>query len=211
MDEHIDSPARLEGSPRLFENALLDKLSRVHHTVPLFVYVPILLALTFFSLRLLAWPTAFVGLVAGYLVWTLVEYFGHRYLFHLDLPGRVGARVHYLIHGVHHDHPNDRLRLVMPLLLSLPIVTIAFAVLRPLCGPNLVLAVWDGFIAGYVGYDMVHYYVHHARPRTKFGRLLQQRHLSHHFRNNSSCFAVSAPWWDEIFGTGPSRVPAKIR
>ena len=33
---------RLSASPRLFDNALLDKLSRVHWSVPLFVYVPVI-------------------------------------------------------------------------------------------------------------------------------------------------------------------------
>ena len=31
----------LTASPRLFENALLDKLTRVHWTVPLYVYAPV--------------------------------------------------------------------------------------------------------------------------------------------------------------------------
>jgi dihydroceramide fatty acyl 2-hydroxylase len=204
MDRHPDAAALgSTSSPRLFENALLDKLSRVHHLVPLFAYLPIVLLLIFFSLRLLPWPDVALGVLAGYSTWTLTEYLGHRFLFHLDMPGRWGKRIHYLIHGVHHDHPGDSLRLVMPLLMSAPIMAMAFVVLRPICGPVLVLAVWAGFIAGYVGYDMVHYHVHHARPRTRFGQMLRRRHLLHHFHDHASWFGVSAPWWDDIFGTKP--------
>jgi len=35
----------LRASPRLFENPLLDKLSRVHWSMPLFVYAPFMAAL----------------------------------------------------------------------------------------------------------------------------------------------------------------------
>ena len=34
----------LTASPRLFENPLLDKLSRVHWTLPLYVYAPVIAA-----------------------------------------------------------------------------------------------------------------------------------------------------------------------
>src|ERR1700761_2960092 len=102
---------RLSASPRLFENALLDKLSRVHWSVPLFVYVPVILALGVVSFQLVAPMTAVALFALGYAIWTLIEYFGHRYLFHWEFPGEFGKRIHFLIHGVHHDHPNDPLRL----------------------------------------------------------------------------------------------------
>ena len=38
------------------------------------------------------------------------------------------------MHGVHHEHPNDPLRLVMPVLLSFPIMLIALVVARILFG-----------------------------------------------------------------------------
>ena len=206
MDDFIQtSAARAALSPRLFDNALLDKLSRVHHLVPVFVYAPLVLGLLYFGHLPLGWATAGLGTLAGYAAWTLLEYLGHRFVFHAAFPGRTGARVHYLIHGVHHDHPSDPLRLVMPPLLSLPIMALGFLVLRPICGPELVLSVWAGFIAGYVAYDMVHYHVHHARPRTRWGKILRRRHMLHHFHDDASWFGVSAPWWDEIFGTTPAR------
>ena len=79
---------RLSASPRLFDNALLDKLSRVHWSVPLFVYVPVILALCVVSFELIA-PLATVAVIAlGYAIWTLIEYFGHRYLFHWEFRAR---------------------------------------------------------------------------------------------------------------------------
>ncbi len=196
---------RLSASPRLFENALLDKLSRVHWSVPLFVYGPIIVALCAYSTTIVT-PTAVIAMLAlGYLIWTLIEYFGHRYLFHWEFPGEFGKRLHFLIHGVHHDHPNDPLRLVMPILLSGPIMIIAWFVARLLFGATLRYPGLAGFILGYLVYDMVHYYSHHARPKSKLGLTLRRLHLMHHFRDHDKGFGVSAPYWDVVFGTAERR------
>ena len=197
----VNEVDRLSASPRLFDNALLDRLSRVHWTVPLYVYVPIIIALTIISFELMA-PLAVFGMAAvGYLIWTLIEYFGHRYLFHWEFPGEFGQRIHFLIHGVHHDHPNDPLRLVMPILLSGPIMIIAWFVATLLFGATLRFPALVGFVTGYLAYDMVHYYTHHAKPTTKLGLTLRRLHLMHHFRDHDKGFGVSAPYWDFLFGT----------
>jgi sterol desaturase/sphingolipid hydroxylase (fatty acid hydroxylase superfamily) len=196
---------RLSASPRLFDNPLLDRLSRVHWSMPLFVYVPVILALLVVSGQLLA-PAIIVGMVAlGYLIWTLIEYFGHRYLFHWEFPGAFGRRIHFLIHGVHHDHPNDPLRLVMPILLSGPIMIVAWIVASLLFGTTLRYPTLAGFVTGYLAYDMVHYYTHHAVPTTKLGLTLRRLHLMHHYRDHDKGFGVSAPYWDFIFGTAERR------
>ena len=58
-----------------------------------------------------------------------------------------------------------------------------------------------GFIAGYLIYDMTHYYVHHRRPTTRLGRILRESHMRHHFQDDTTGFGVSAPYWDRVFGT----------
>ena len=196
---------RLSASPRLFDNALLDKLSRVHWTVPLFVYLPIIVALLAASFTLLGAGVVVSMAVLGYLIWTLIEYFGHRYLFHWEFPGAFGRRIHFLIHGVHHDHPNDPLRLVMPILLSGPIMILAAVVATVLFGTTLRYPGLAGFISGYLAYDMVHFYTHHATPTSKLGTTLRRLHLMHHFRDHDKGFGVSAPYWDFVFGTAERR------
>lgn len=193
--------AILAASPRLFRNPVLDGLSRVHHLVPVLVYLPAAAPLLYFGGRTSSIGEAMSAFLGGYLLWTLVEYFGHRFLFHHRFRTWAGRRAQFLIHGVHHDHPNDPLRLVMPLLMSVPIMTLAWAVFRTLLGPTLCLPVLAGFIAGYLAYDILHYYVHHARPKSTVGRVLRFRHMHHHFRDDTTCFGVSAPWWDYVFGT----------
>jgi len=200
-----DAPARSPSdSPRIFENALLDRLSRIDHRVPPLVYGPIILALTGWSLARLPPLQTLGGLLAGYVFWTLVEYFGHRFIFHWEMKGRLGERLHFLIHGIHHEYPSDPLRLVMPLLMSAPIM--AAGALLILSGLGLAgVSVLAGFLAGYVAYDMVHYHVHHAEPRTAFGRYLRRSHMLHHFRDPTRGFGVSAPWLDTVFGTAWNR------
>ena len=197
------SPEALDASPRLFENNLLDKMSRVHHLTPVIVYTPIFLGLVFYALTLNSAGVVLFGLLLGYLGWTLTEYFGHRFLFHtvFPLPFGLGPRFQFLIHGVHHVYPSDPLRLVMPPLLSAPIMLIALGVIRLLFNDDFCWPVLAGFIAGYVIYDCVHYWTHHGQPTSDFGKLVKRLHMLHHFRDAEKGFGVHAIWWDYVFGT----------
>jgi hypothetical protein len=49
---------------------------------------------------------------------------------------------------------------------------------------------------------MIHYYTHHGRPRSRWGKYLRAYHLSHHHRHQHRLFGVSQPLWDLIFRTG---------
>ena len=175
--------------------------------MPLVFYMPFVALLAWLSFNSLG-PATVVGMaLLGYVIWTLIEYFGHRYLFHAEFPGAWGARIHLLIHGVHHDHPSDPLRLVMPPLLSAPIMLAAVLVGRVLFGFPLAYPGLMGFMLGYLVYDMVHYYLHHAEPKTRLGRSLRRLHMLHHFRDSERGFGVSAPWWDKVFGTAHLAAP----
>lgn len=196
----------LSTSPRLFRNPILDRLSRVHHFVPLLVYLPLIAALLVAGLPRMPGTPVIAALAGGYALWTLVEYLGHRLLFHYRAQSAAGKRVQFLIHGVHHDHPSDPLRLVMPPLMSLPIMALAGAVLWCVLGFPLFMPALAGFVAGYLAYDMLHFHIHHAQPKSALGRVLRYRHMYHHFRDDSCCFGVSAPWWDTVFAT---RCPAR--
>jgi len=200
----MSSTDDLGASPRLFKSPILDKFSRVHWSVPLFFYAPFIAVLAWLSFEALGLSTICFAEIAGYVVWTLIEYFGHRYIFHTEFPGRLGARLHFLIHGVHHAHPNDPLRLVMPPLLSAPIMAIALVVTFAIVGRPLAYPVLMGFIIGYLIYDMVHYCVHHVDFCSYAGCTMRRLHMLHHFHDAERGFAISAPWWDKVFGTGDS-------
>ena len=193
----------LRASPRMFDSKVLDALSRVHPLVPLLIFIPVIVLLAAWGLSHQSEPTVLVLSVGGYALWTLFEYWLHRLVFHFEPEAGVGARLHWIIHGIHHEHPNDPLRLVMPPAVSVPLGASVFAVLYVAFGKRYAPALGAGFFTGYLLYDMIHYYVHHFRPQGRLGRLLRERHMRHHFQDDTRGFGISAPYWDEVFGTSP--------
>ncbi len=193
----------LRASPPMFESRVLDALSRVHPVVPVVIFLPAILALAGWSNEHVSWGVTLALALGGYALWTLFEYWLHRLVFHFEPEDGFGARLHWIIHGVHHDHPNDPLRLVMPPAVSIPLGAAVFAVLYVVFGADHAPAIGAGFFAGYLAYDMTHYYLHHFRPRGRMGRMLRERHMRHHFQDDTRGFGISAPYWDEVFRTSP--------
>jgi dihydroceramide fatty acyl 2-hydroxylase len=190
----------------MFDSDILDRLSRVHPMVPVLIFVPAIMVA--FTVGARGEPTTVqvVGLVlAGYVFWTLTEYWMHRLIFHFEPEEGLGARLHWIIHGVHHDHPNDPMRLVMPPSVSVPLSALfCLGFWAVLGSPNL-YAFGAGFLAGYLIYDMTHYFLHHYRPRSRLGKRLRELHMRHHFQDHTTGFGISAPYWDTIFRTFPSK------
>ena len=193
----------LKASPRMFDSDLLDKLSRVHPAVPVVIFVPAIAVLLGFALvtggvSLLGGLGLFAG---GYAFWTLSEYWIHRVIFHFEPEDGFGARLHWIIHGVHHDHPNDPLRLVMPPSVSVPLSSLFLVGFWAVLGTPLWYSFGAGFLAGYLIYDMTHYHLHHHKPKTRAGKRLRELHMRHHFQDDTTGFGISAPYWDTAFGT----------
>jgi sterol desaturase/sphingolipid hydroxylase (fatty acid hydroxylase superfamily) len=191
----------LRASPPMFDSRVLDALSRVHPAVPLAIFLPAIAGLAGWELTHASVLTTAALAIAGYALWTLFEYWLHRLVFHFEPDHGLGARLHWIIHGVHHDHPNDPLRLVMPPAVSVPLGALVLGLMYLTLGPGYAPGVGAGFFAGYLAYDMIHYYLHHFRPRGRVSRMLRERHMRHHFQDDTRGFGISAPYWDEVFGT----------
>ena len=201
QQEGMNRTEVLRASPPMFESRLLDACSRVHPAVPVILFLPAIAILLVLGTERAA-PGAVVGwTVGGYLFWTLTEYWMHRVVFHFEPEEGIGARLHWIIHGVHHDHPNDPMRLVMPPSASVPLALIFAGVFWLVLGGAYSLAFTAGFLAGYLVYDMVHYAVHHHTPRTRVARRLRELHMRHHFQDDEKGFGISAPYWDFVFRT----------
>ena len=195
----------LRASPPMFRSSLMDRITRVHVAVVPAIYIPVILGFAFSALGDVT-PVQLLGyVIVGYLVWTLTEYWLHRVVFHFEPQDGIGRRLHWMIHGVHHDHPNDPMRLVMPPTASIPLGLVFVAFFHWLLPFGPACALLAGFFAGYLAYDMTHYYVHHRRPRGPIGRKLRELHMRHHFQDHERGYGVSAPWWDRVFGTAPER------
>ncbi len=211
-------------SVRMFSNRFLERFTHVHHTIPLVIFVPVTCYSLFLAYREGMWLSRGVLLyLAGIAIWSLTEYLVHRFGFHvsrnaelqvLDSIGRLARGQaalsalsswqqlrYFLAHGVHHTHPSDSSRLVMPPIVSIPLAVVFYWLLRTLLGPVDMLPSFAGLVTGYLIYDMIHYSVHHVRPRTPVGRYLKKHHFRHHFQDPSRNFGVSSPVWDLALGT----------
>ena len=195
----------LSDSPPMFRSRRLDALTRVHPAVPTVIFAPAIAILIVVGIGKVGFGKA-AGLVAiGYVVWTLAEYWIHRLIFHFEPEQGFGARVHWMVHGVHHDHPNDPLRLVMPPSVSVPLALGFYGLFVVTIGSSAAPAMAAGFLAGYLIYDNLHYYVHHHHPRSRLGKVLRELHMRHHFQDDTLGYGISAPYWDRVFGTATRR------
>jgi len=190
-------------SAQLFESGFLELFTHVHWTIPLLVFLPVVSYFLYLGgINPVVSVQAIVGLfVAGVITWTFTEYILHRYVFHYEPRSVFGKRLHFLLHGIHHDYPNDSLRLVMPPVVSLPLATIFYFLFLLIIGGNFQPPFFAGFIVGYLCYDMVHYATHHAPFKGKVGLWVKHHHIRHHYQTDDYNYGVSSPLWDFVFGT----------
>ncbi len=188
---------------RMFDNNVLEAFSRVHFSVPIIIYLPLIafllyLAVVNYSLG----AFTIIGLfVAGAAFWTITEYLLHRFVFHFPAKSKFGKKIHFIFHGVHHDYPSDSKRLVMPPSVSIPLAVIFYFVFLLIFGQSLMLPFFAGFILGYLFYDITHYAIHHFNMHSKFWLAIKNHHMLHHFQDEYKGYGVSSPFWDLIFKT----------
>ncbi len=184
----------------MFKSPVLDKMSRIHWSVPLYIFVPVVLFFLYrsiFTLHINALAIILLFL-SGVFVWSLTEYIMHRYVFHTQLPGKLGRRIHFVIHGVHHDYPNDTHRLVMVPSLSIPLGFFFYFLFWVLLGPIYEAPLFAGLVTGYLIYDMTHYAIHHYGFKSKYWLRLKVNHMKHHYQQPDRGYGVSSTLWDII-------------
>jgi 4-hydroxysphinganine ceramide fatty acyl 2-hydroxylase len=186
----------------MFESRFMEFFSHVHPATPLVLYLPVIgymlyRALTEGKMSIL---TVVGFFLLGVLIWTLLEYIVHRWVFHYQPKTRIGKLLHFIIHGVHHDYPNDGSRLVLPPVFSIPLAVLAYFSFTFVFG-GFAPAVLAGLGFGYVCYDMIHYATHHFRMKRGIGLWLKQYHLRHHYKDDEAGYGVSSPLWDYVFRT----------
>jgi len=192
----------------MFNQPVLDFFSRVHYSVPLLIFVPVIFFFLYQSVFTHHFNAfwIFLMIILGLVVWTLTEYNLHRFVFHWMPPGKLGKKVHFMFHGVHHDYPRDSYRLVMVPPVSVPLAilfyfTFQFLLEKIFGDENLVAPFFVGFVIGYLFYDMSHYALHHVNFKSKFWLELKQHHMIHHYQDPHNGFGVSTKFWDLIYRT----------
>ncbi|MBK9752427.1 MAG: sterol desaturase family protein [Nannocystis sp.] len=203
-----EPPPSLEArAPRCFHSAALERLVRAHPASPYLLHLPLLgLYLWRAHTDGLTPAALLLSLVAGWLMWTLVEYWLHRAFFHMRPSSPARRITSFIVHRHHHVAPNDRDHLVATPLYSLGLFALLLALYTPLGPARFALAGRQ-----------------HARlprlrgrpladpPRPPRGRVacaLRRHHLRHHFSDPAHNFGISSPLWDLAFRTwrsGPVR------
>ncbi len=203
-------------SPRMFKNNFLDKLSRANPIIVPIVYVPVISYFLYLGFTYGVGILAAIGaMAAGIIFWTMFEYFLHRYVFHWDLDNAFGRGFHFFVHGVHHDYPNDELRLVMPpgasITLAILMYWIFYGVVVGLIGAGMGFfsVFYASFVFGYLVYDMMHYSTHYYNFKWKWFQTIKRSHLDHHYVDHDKGFGLSNVFWDKVFNTEQESVKRK--
>lgn len=191
-----------KGQARLFENPLMEALTKSHPLVIWGMYLPVIIYFLYRAGTLLGFPalTILFVFLGGLLFWSFFEYVAHRFLFHWIPKSPRSIKFVYTLHGNHHHYPRDRQRLFMPPLPSLLIATTLFFLMR-ISMESYVFMFFPGFVLGYLLYGSMHYAIHAWNPPFKWMKPLWRNHHLHHYKNEHQGFGVSSTLWDLVFGT----------
>ncbi|KAI9032800.1 hypothetical protein CLU79DRAFT_692950 [Phycomyces nitens] len=204
--EQVHRPRYVPYYVAYFSDPAMDVLSRTSwYMVPL-IWIPFVVYQLWSSLQTghNDFMVTGVSFSSGVFFWTLLEYCLHRFLFHLDdlLPDHPKALlVHFTLHGIHHHMPMDRLRLVMPPALTVLIGTPVIRLAHSVCMPKIAHGFVAGAFMGYILYDLIHYYLHHAQVFKIHFREMKRYHIAHHYKEYDSGFGITSKLWDYVFGT----------
>lgn len=191
-----------KGQAQLFNNSYLEILTKTHPLVIWGIYLPLSIALIYYSATAMAEPAWKIVLlfIAGSFVWTLFEYIMHRFVFHYVAESERARNFIYILHGNHHHYPRDRERLFMPPVPSLILSSALFFIQYLFLGMN-VLMFFPGFIMGYLMYGSMHYAIHAWNPPFRWMKPLWRNHHLHHYKDDGKGYGVSTTLWDRVFGT----------
>ncbi|WP_106132951.1 sterol desaturase family protein [Mongoliibacter ruber] len=201
----LDRPDN-NGSAHMFDNPVLERLSRTHISIPIILFMGISTASLYYAVTATDISISLgLGIIlVGLIVFTFVEYIMHKYFFHMEPDSPIKDKVQYSVHGVHHDYPRDKDRLAMPPFISAFYAMVFYFVFTFVMG-DYALYFLPGFLLGYSAYLGVHYAVHAYQPPKNFLKILWVNHAVHHYKDPDAAFGVSSPLWDYILGTMPKK------
>jgi sterol desaturase/sphingolipid hydroxylase (fatty acid hydroxylase superfamily) len=190
---------------RIFKDPRLERLTKSSPKITAPFYGSMIVFFFFLSYEFtsLDLATTMAFYFSGLMIWTLKEYILHRFVFHIDRYIPKAKRLHYIVHGVHHEQPADKERLIMPPAGGTVIAALLFAFWYLILA-EYSFAFMAGITSGYLIYSYIHYTVH-TNPNTKLFRHQWFHHALHHYKYPEKAFGVSTPFWDIVFGTMPRK------
>ncbi|EFN56100.1 hypothetical protein CHLNCDRAFT_144683 [Chlorella variabilis] len=191
------------GHPVMFANPVVERLTCTQWYVVPLLWLPVAAAFMWrgvatggLSLGLL--PASFV---AGVLIWQLMEYSIHRFLFHFDPKTPRGIEWHFMLHGHHHKYPMDFDRLVFPPGIAALVIAVFYVLLHQLLPVSWACSLLGGGVAGYVLYDTTHWALHSGRADWLVGHVLKSSHMDHHYVDETVGYGISSTLYDHVFST----------
>jgi len=202
-----DASIKNSGQGQLFNNPLLEYLTKAPPQISASTYITIAAGLLYVASINDAASSASQAIlifVGALFFWTFFEYIFHRHINHIDehFPESEWAeKMAYTLHGIHHEYPRDKERLIMPPVPGLLIVGLFYIVFRTALGEYVYLFM-PGFMAGYLLYTHVHFSIHKRKVPSYF-KTQYRHHALHHYKYPEKAFGVSVTLWDRVFGTMP--------
>ena len=197
--EALKSPNGL----RVFNNSFIEFwIARAHPITPGVWAIPASLVLFWKGAHYQNGLNSFLLFLVGFISFTLTEYLIHYFLFHKEITPKTSPRVKFFIfmlHGYHHEYPNDPSRLVMPIIIAWPLGILLGVSFWLVMGSALFFSFYSGLLMGYLAYDWIHFYEHHIQPKNKAGLFMRKFHAIHHFVDHNKNFGISTPLWDVVF------------
>lgn len=192
-------------SPKLFKNKFLEFLTKTHPIAidGMYLVLSYFLIAHFYEHHSSSIKEITGLFFVGFLSWSLAEYLMHRFLYHKIEDATYNTGIQYLFHGIHHEYPNDKTRLVLPVIPSLAIAATFFGSFYLIMG-KYAFVFGPGFLIGYCAYMTVHYTIHKVAPPKHFN-FWWRHHNIHHFQQHDRAFGVTSPLWDIVFGTMPEK------
>ncbi|XP_070500689.1 uncharacterized protein [Chironomus tepperi] len=193
---------------RIFENDILELMFKSTWYMPLLFWIPVIIGIIINEMTQLnnileRNSIVFIQLMIGTCLWPILEYFIHRYIFHLDCRQFPSLKTfHFMIHGGHHKVPFDKHRLVLPPIPGAMTAICFYHFLKLLSFYNLISypkLKMAGILIGYLYYDMTHYYIHFASPTSSYFYNLKRNHNRHHFVNQEKGYGVSNDLLNSLF------------
>ena len=140
-----------------------------------------------------------LAFLLGIVLWTLLEYLLHRFVFH-RFRGIVGS-----FHHEHHGTPRNLQYLFVRPVFSIGVSVIMVGAIWALTGSIVqTLQFMAGIWLGYAYYESVHYRVHFSPADGGWIGRQRRAHFRHHFYNSRKNFGVTTPLWDYVFRTTSS-------
>ncbi|CAL4890768.1 unnamed protein product [Urochloa decumbens] len=214
--EWVHQPIVSKEGPRFFENDVLEFLTRTKWWVIPLIWLPVVCWCLSTSIQMGRTITEVaIMVVFGIILWTLIEYVLHRFLFHIKTKSYWGNTAHYLLHGCHHKHPMDGLRLVFPPAAAAILCFPFWNLIKLFSTPTTTPGLFGGGLLGYVIYDCTHYYLHHGQPSSDPAKYLKNsnKRLWNNFDPVGSCIwhiAFNKKCWQEhLISTGSFALQTK--